>query len=115
MPLVLVQNPVIANEGFDWKDIEGEQYHFPNQYKNRCVTGTPFVYYRGQRRPDRKRAVPEYFGTGRIGDDGLGSVRRIPGWNEANSVMWLFRTNHQQWSYFRVHLNHRYVGDTLGA
>lgn len=68
MPLVLVQNPVIVNEGYKWKDIEGEQYHFPNQYKNRCVTGTPFVYYRGTRRPDRKRAAPEYFGHGRIGE-----------------------------------------------
>ena len=68
MPLVLVQNPVIVNEGYDWKDIEGEQYHFPNQYKNRCATGTPFVYYRGTRRPDGKRAAPEYFGHGRIGE-----------------------------------------------
>jgi hypothetical protein len=68
MPLVLVQNPVIVNEGYEWKDIEGEQYHFPNQYKNRCATGTPFVYYRGTRRPDGKRAAPEYFGHGRIGE-----------------------------------------------
>jgi hypothetical protein len=68
MPLVLVQNPVIVNEGYEWKDIEGEQYHLPNQYKNRCATGTPFVYYRGMRRPDGKRAAPEYFGHGRIGE-----------------------------------------------
>lgn len=68
MPLVLVQNPVIVNAGYEWKDIEGEQYHFPNLYKNRCVTGTPFVYYRGTRRPDGKRAAPEYFGHGRIGE-----------------------------------------------
>jgi hypothetical protein len=67
MPLVLVQNPVKVNQGYDWKDIVGEQYHFPNQYKNRCVPGTPFVYYRGTRRPDHKRAAPEYFGRGRIG------------------------------------------------
>ena len=63
MLLVLVQNPVIVNEGYEWKGIEGEQYHFPNQYKNRCATGTPFVYYRGTRRPDGKRAAPEYSGT----------------------------------------------------
>jgi hypothetical protein len=68
MPLVLVQNPVIVNEGYEWKDIEGEQYHFPNQYKNRCAQGTPFMYYRGTRRPDGKRAALEYFGHGRIGD-----------------------------------------------
>jgi hypothetical protein len=68
MPLVLVQNPVIVNEGYEWKDIEGEQYHFPNQYKNRCATGAPFVYYRGTRRPDGKRATPEYFGYGHIGE-----------------------------------------------
>ncbi len=67
MPLVLVQNPVIVNEGYEWKDIEGEQYHFPNQYTNRCATGTPFLYYRGTRRPSGKRAAPEDFGSGRIG------------------------------------------------
>jgi hypothetical protein len=66
MPLVLVQNPVIVNDGYEWKDIEGVQYHFPNQYKNRCVPGTPFVYYRGTRRADGTRAVGEYFGHGRI-------------------------------------------------
>jgi hypothetical protein len=68
MPIVLVQNSVMANPGYDWKDLEGEQYHFPNQYKNRCTSGTPFVYYRGTRRADGKRAIPEYFGSGRIGE-----------------------------------------------
>jgi hypothetical protein len=68
MPLVLVQNPVIVNQGYDWKDIVGQQYHFPNQYKNRCVPGVPFVYYRGTRRLGGKRATPEYFGHGRIGE-----------------------------------------------
>ena len=68
MPIVLVQNPVIVNEEYDWKDIEGEQYHFPNQYKNRCKPSTSFVYYRGTRRPDGKRGTPEYFGYGRIGE-----------------------------------------------
>ena len=67
MPLVLVQNPVIVNPGYDWKDIEGEQYHFPNQYKNRCAEGKLFVYYRGTRRTGGRRAAPEYFGRGRIG------------------------------------------------
>lgn len=68
MPIVLVQNPITVNDEFDWKDIEGEQYHFPNQYKNRCKPGTPFVYYRGTRRPSGKRATPEYFGYGRVGE-----------------------------------------------
>jgi hypothetical protein len=45
-----------------------EQYHFPNQYKNRCAPGTQFVYYRGTRRPGGKRAEPEYFGCGYIGE-----------------------------------------------
>jgi hypothetical protein len=67
MPLVLVQNPVIVNQEYEWKDIVGEQYHFPNQYKNRCRPGSPFVYYRGTRRANGKRAVPEYFGHALIG------------------------------------------------
>ena len=68
MPLVLVQNPVKVNADYDWKDIEGERYHFPNQYKNRCAPGTPFIYYRGTRRADGTRGMPQYFGYGRIGD-----------------------------------------------
>jgi hypothetical protein len=68
MPVVLVQNPVIIDPEFDWKDILGEQYHFPNKYKNRCRTDTPFIYYRGTRRPGGKRADPEYFGRGIVGD-----------------------------------------------
>ena len=68
MPIVLVQNPVIVNDGYDWKDIKGEQYHFPNQYKNRCTADTPFVYYRGTRRADGTRALGEYFGHGYIGE-----------------------------------------------
>ena len=68
MPLVLVQNERTATEAYEhWKDVTGEQYHFPNQYKNRVVTGTPFVYYRGMRRADGKRGTPEYFGCGVIG------------------------------------------------
>lgn len=68
MPLVLVQNPVIIDAEFDWKDILGEQYHFLNKYKNRCRTDTPFIYYRGTRRSGGKRADPEYFGHGIVGD-----------------------------------------------
>lgn len=68
MPIVLVQNPITVNDEYAWKDIEGEQYHFPNQYKNRCKPGIPFVYYRGTRRSNGKRGIPEYFGYGRVGE-----------------------------------------------
>ncbi|WP_420347215.1 DUF3883 domain-containing protein [Pelagibius sp.] len=68
MPLVLVQNERTAIEAHErWKDITGEQYHIPNQYKNRMVRGTPFVYYRGTRRANGRRGTPEYFGCGVIG------------------------------------------------
>jgi hypothetical protein len=67
MPLVLVQDAVKVNEVYDWKDLEGVQYHFPNQYKNRYQPGTPFVYYRGTRRLSGQRGALEYFGHGRIG------------------------------------------------
>lgn len=67
--LVLVENEVTADRKFDdWKDVTGERYHFPNQYRNRCIEGTPFVYYRGVRRAGGKRGRPEYFGIGRIGE-----------------------------------------------
>lgn len=66
--LVLVQNERTANEAYEhWKDITGEQYHLPNQYKNRMVPGTPFVYYRGTRRTGGRRGTPEYFGCGIVG------------------------------------------------
>jgi hypothetical protein len=69
MPLVLVQNERTATEEYEhWKDVTGEQYHFPNQYKNRIVAGTPFVYYRGTRRAGGGRGTPEYFGCGMIGN-----------------------------------------------
>lgn len=69
MPLVLVQNERTAAEAYEhWKDVTGEQYHFPNQYKNRMVAGTPFVYYRGTRRANGRRSTPEYFGCGAIGE-----------------------------------------------
>lgn len=68
MPLILVQNETTVHEQYErWKDIEGEQYHFPNQYKNRIQEGEQFIYYRGVRRAGNTRAVPEYFGFGRVG------------------------------------------------
>ena len=69
MPLVLVQNERTATVTYEhWKDITGEQYHFPNIYKNRIVAGKPFVYYRGTRRAGGRRGIPEYFGCGMIGE-----------------------------------------------
>lgn len=68
MPLVLVQNEVTAENRYDhWEDNEGVQYHFPNQYINKIKEGEFFIYYRGSRRLSKKRAIPEYFGCGRIG------------------------------------------------
>ena len=55
MPIALVQNERTAAEAYEhWKDITGEQYHFPNQYKNRVVPGQCFIYDRGTRRADGK-------------------------------------------------------------
>lgn len=68
-PLVLVQADATAGGAFDhWDDQTGERYHFPNQYRNRIVSGRRFIYYRGVRRRDGGRGPAEYFGTGRIGD-----------------------------------------------
>jgi hypothetical protein len=67
-PIVLAQNEVTVNPDHQWKDILGEQYHFPNQYRNIIQPGTPFVYYRGVRRTSGKRADPEYMGCGVVGD-----------------------------------------------
>jgi len=67
-PLVLTQQVRTAGGRHDgWKDVEGERYHFPNQYRNKVRTGRPFVYYRGTRRA-RGRGEPQYFGWGRIGE-----------------------------------------------
>jgi hypothetical protein len=68
-PLVLVENEVMADPKFaGWKDVTGERYHFPNQYRARIRTGRQFVYYRGSRRAGGKKASPEYFGVGKIGE-----------------------------------------------
>lgn len=68
MPLILVQNEITAGNKYDhWEDDEGVQYHFPNQYINKVKEGESFIYYRGSRRANNNRAVPEYFGCGKIG------------------------------------------------
>lgn len=85
-PLVLVENEALADPNFEsWKDVTGERYHFPNQYRSKIKTGRQFLYYRGSRRADRKRGVPEYFGIGTIGEmwpdpDTLGESARKQKW-----------------------------------
>jgi hypothetical protein len=66
--LVLVENEVTAGGRFDhWEDVTGERYQFPNQYRTKIRSGRPFVYYKGSRRADGSRGVPEYFGCGTVG------------------------------------------------
>jgi Domain of unknown function (DUF3883) len=68
MPIVLTTNDVVRNPEHAWNDIEGVQYHYPNQYRKKIQPGVEFVYYRGVHRKDGTRAPAEYFGTGRIGE-----------------------------------------------
>ena len=64
MPIVLTQNESTADGKFDfWEDIEGEQYHYPNTYRNLIRAGERFVYYRSA---GRGRSIPEYFGWGTV-------------------------------------------------
>jgi Holliday junction resolvase-like predicted endonuclease len=65
MPIILVSNEKIIS-GHAWKDIPGEQYHFPNQYINLIRPGESFVHYRGVHRNDGKPGQMEYFGFGRV-------------------------------------------------
>lgn len=67
MPIVLTSNEVVQNPDHAWNDVEGVQYHYPNQYKGKIQPGERFVYYRGVHRADGRRAAAEYFGHGRIG------------------------------------------------
>lgn len=68
MPLVLVQDERTLGGQYDfWDAVEGDRYHFPNQYKNWVRYHDRFVYYKGSRRADGTKTTPEYFGVGRIG------------------------------------------------
>ena len=90
MPLVLVQNERTAAEAYEhWKDVTGVQYHFPNQYKNRMVAGTPFVYYRGTRRTNGLRGTPEYFGCGVI--DAMWRDEEVPESDPKRNWAWFCR------------------------
>jgi hypothetical protein len=64
MPLVFMSTDASS---YDWKDITGVQYHYPNGYRNLIRSGVPFVYYRGIRRADGSRGPAEYFGRGVVG------------------------------------------------
>jgi hypothetical protein len=83
MPVVLTTNEVVLNPDHAWNDVEGVQYHYPNQYKNKIQQGVEFVYYRGVHRKSGVRGQAEYFGRGRIGEiridpETVGSSR--PSW-----------------------------------
>jgi hypothetical protein len=83
MPLVLTTNDFVPNPDHAWNDVEGVQYHYPNQYKNKIRTGEEFVYYRGVLRKRGPRGQAEYFGRGRIGDirsDPATSGQSRPSW-----------------------------------
>ena len=67
MPLVLTSNDAKAGDRYQWKDVTGVQYHYPNIYRNLIKTGVPFIYYRGVRRTSGPRRPAEYFGKGVIG------------------------------------------------
>jgi hypothetical protein len=68
MPIVLVSNDANADDRFNWRDITGVQYHYPNGYKNIIQPGERFIYYRGMRRANGARGPAEYFGCGTIGE-----------------------------------------------
>lgn len=68
MPLILVSNDANATDQFNWKDVTGVHYHYPNGYRNMIQSGEPFIYYRGIRRADGSRGQAEYFGYGMIGE-----------------------------------------------
>lgn len=68
-PLILVENERTEGGNYDhWQDATGERYHFPNGYKNKVLPGRRFVYYRGTRKADGSRRIPEYFGHGVVGE-----------------------------------------------
>jgi hypothetical protein len=65
--LVLAENEATAG-GFAWKDVTGERYQFPKNYRNIIRPGRPFIYYSGTRNAAGGRKGAHYFGHGLIGD-----------------------------------------------
>ena len=78
MPLILTQ--IITNfiPSFDYDDIEGVQYQYPNGYKNMIKPGMKFIYYRGSFGSEGQRRIPEYFGTGMISERSMESAPDVP-------------------------------------
>lgn len=67
--LVLVQTESTKDGKYDlWEDNTGEQYHYPNGYKNRIQPGKSFIYYKTQLRKGGGTGVAGYFGYGVIGE-----------------------------------------------
>ena len=67
--LVLVQNEATKGGDYDfWEDNTGEQYHYPNTYKNKVLTGSNFIYYKSRLRKDGSYGEAGYFGFGTIGE-----------------------------------------------
>jgi hypothetical protein len=65
-PLVLFEAEATAGGDYDdWNDLTGEQYHYPNQYRNRVVEGRRFIYYRGVRRRGGARGLRNTLVTAR--------------------------------------------------
>lgn len=67
MAIVLTSNDANVSDRYQWKDITGVHYHYPNIYRNLIQTGESFIYYRGVRRAAGPRQAAEYFGCGCIG------------------------------------------------
>ena len=64
--LILTANHSNANGGYDYDDVEGSSYEFPNSHRNTIVPGAQFIYYRGSRDVSGAKIVPAYFGIGEI-------------------------------------------------
>jgi hypothetical protein len=67
VPLVLAMNES-SESGIEYQDIPYFSYEYPSRYRKRVQPGTPFVYYRGRRKPGGGRQPQVYLGTGVIGE-----------------------------------------------
>jgi hypothetical protein len=67
LPLALTVNErSVADRGYE--DRIGISYEYPRAYQRRVRPGDCFVYYRGGRRADSSRQMPDYLGAGIIGE-----------------------------------------------
>jgi len=61
---------IAENDESQWDDKTGEYYHFPSKYKNKLITGSKVIYYKGKRKNKnfiRLSDDPHYFGIATIG------------------------------------------------